>query len=381
MKRIVIVGLTLLALPAWSADLSVPNMELITRGYLDSGQFYLTTRGDIDLEMAGGYKFGGGLSLNLNTDNLGYRDPDPLTSTASNADIVDYLNSQATLTFSRAEVVMRSVFGSPLNITYFIGRGDVIASGDIFPELFGSIPIATNYSGYLYFPDGVQYDGIQQVNGTGLSVAADSVVDWGAWYLYLYQDGYLGNGYYSADVRNIMNFDQVKLEAFVGATYPGAKFGLYRGGVMLFFKPGDTGEFITQIGVPRWDPWSEALDISNFYFLFEPRVYFDPLGVTMTFFWHPQYYHQVATDELGSADMNLNFLIGRPEVSPLSGGVETTVNFRTGTGASDQLKAVISPYLSMLASGVIWNFKVNATLWPFDLANIAEAFVGIRAEF
>jgi hypothetical protein len=49
--------------------------------------------------------------------------------------------------------------------------------------------------------------------------------------------------------------------------------------------------------------------------------------------------------------------------------------------ASEQFQAVVSPYFRTVTSGVIWDFKVNTQVFPIDIANMFEMFVGVRAEF
>ncbi len=107
-----------------AADITVPTLELVTRGYLDSGSVTLATRGRMDFLIAGGYKFGGQVALEFESDDL--EDP---TMTES-------------IGFKGATIVMRNLFGAPLDLAYFTGESDTFGAGDLFPTYFGSIPIA-----------------------------------------------------------------------------------------------------------------------------------------------------------------------------------------------------------------------------------------------
>ena len=235
------------------------------------------------------------------------------------------------------------------------------------------------FGGYMYFPEGIRYEGIHQVAGTGAKLETTFGTESNRTALYVYQDSFLGNGKFSADLWTIHNFRRFKLESFLGASFPVSQYGYYRAGLLLYYQAGETGEFLTQIGIPRWDPLNDPFQIDLFYFLFEPRVRLGMLSIIMTLFWHPEYYHQTQTAELGSVDVNVNFQIGNPDESLYSGGVEANISLLTY--ADEQFSAALSPYFSAVTSGVIWDFKVNVKLFPFDLADLAEGYIGVRAEF
>ena len=55
---------------AFPANIVVPKLDLITRGSMNGGAFTLQTFGDITLEVQGGYKFGGSLSVNVQSLDL-----------------------------------------------------------------------------------------------------------------------------------------------------------------------------------------------------------------------------------------------------------------------------------------------------------------------
>ncbi len=347
-----------------AADLIVPSFDLMTRGYMDSGAFVLGARGTVDLQIAGGYKFGGRLILNMESDNL-----EDVTNTT-------------TVNFKSASVTAREPLKIPFELTYFIGEYQTFSSGDVFPEYFGSEPIATNVRGFLYFPESIRYNGIYNVAGTGLSFATSpSLSENFRAETYIYQDSYLGKGFYSADLRTILNFELFKMDTFFGYSFPVSELGLFRGGLMMFYKTGEgIGEFLTQVGIPRFDPWMDPFTIDLFYFLFEPRVNIGIFSVILTLFWHPEYYNQAETGELGTSDININFLFGDPNKSPISGGIESTLSFSTQPD-TEQIQAVVSPYFSAITSGVIWNLKVKTKVFPFTTDELIEAYVGVKAEF
>ena len=127
---------------------------------------------------------------------------------------------------------------------------------------------------------------------------------------------------------------------------------------------------------------ADAFSINLFYLLFEPRVHLGALHIIPTFFWHPQYYLQQPTGELGSFDVNLNFLIQSEALPQVTGGLEANLVFRAASGTvTQQLTVKASPYVRFITPGVLWDVKVNANLFPFNLNTLVDVFLGIRAEF
>ncbi len=370
------------AIPA--ADLSIPELELITRGAWDGSSVGLVTRGRGEVEISGGYKFGGNLSFGFISDDLfysGFSAPDPedyaTTTDYAIANSV-YMGKNSYLQFHGAKIVYRDLFPST-NLTYFIGLNDRFATGEIFPRHFGSAPLTTRFQGFLYFPDN-EYRGIHAVNGTGVELSSTFDTDWHRSSLYFYQDALLGRGSYSSDLRSAFDLGQLKLEAFLGGSFPVETYGVYRGGLLFHYLTGQRGEFFAQVGVPYWAP-PQQFSIDNIYFLFEPRVHFDPLSVILTLFWHPEYYLMDNTGDLGSADIHLNFRLGDPTESRVTGGVETNFTVNTTSSFAQDFEIVSTPYLSAVTSGLIWNFMINVQLVPYSIPSMFEGVIGVKAEF
>jgi hypothetical protein len=368
--RVAATGLFLfIAALAFPANILVPRMELITHGAPAGSLFTLQTWGDIAVQVDGGYKFGGSISFGLSQDqSLENLLPGPVTSPS-----FDFLG---------ASMIIRKLFSLPLDLSYFVGKNDVFGTGAGF-ALFGASPIMTAYRGFMYFPSQPVYDGMYQVEGTGLRLDTAPLPESLALNLYLYEDTHPSIatlGTYSGDLRILLNFEALKLEAFMGGTYaPSSPYGFYRGGV-LFYAANRNVEFLAQVGIPKWDPAVDpAFSINLFYLLVEPRLHLGQLSIVPTFFWHPAYYqHQSYATELGSFDVNLNVYLGDLVTSPVRGGVEGNFRFASSSGEF-QIKA--SPWIGFLTPGVLWNIKVNAKLWPFSLADMFDGFVGVRAEF
>jgi len=202
--------------------------------------------------------------------------------------------------FFSASIDIRNLFSAPLSLSYFVGKNDTFGSGDGFAQ-FGAAPIMTSYRGFLYFPNypvGPLYDGIYQVHGTGAHLQYVPKVETLSMDLYVYEDTHaaftmLGN--YSGDFRFLLNFPSIKLEGFVGSTYLLTTNSFaFRGG-LLFYASNRNVEFLSQIGIPVWNPLLDATpNINLFYLLVEPRLHLGLLSIVPTFFWHPGYYEQQA---------------------------------------------------------------------------------------
>ena len=352
---------------AGAAGIIVPRMELYTYGTLEGGDLILRSNGNVEMELEGGYKLGGNLVFRMNSENLEVTDPaDP--------------QSWHLLEYKYGSVSINDLFNIPLDFTYFVGEGDLICEGSSFTRLFGTWNFSTNYAGYLYFPNSILFEGISKVDGTGLSFSSDFGKENIKAYLYTYQDNSLGLGYYSSIGRFLFNMDILKLECFLKGSYPYGNSGLYSGGLMFYLKPAEAGEFFAQIGVPEWDPEGEPFGIDNFYFLFEPRLNLGMVSVVMTYFLHPGYYLYQTTNEEGNMDLNLNFMIGKPEVTPISGGLETTFKMASGTN-ENFFNLSVSPYFGAMTSGVVWDCKLKINIIHDDSSPMFEGFIGIKAEF
>jgi len=368
------------AAPLFPATVTVPYLELFTKASTGGG-FDLQSEGEIDLLVSGGYKFGGSMVLGFLSNNL----EQDLTNRIALGS-----SEGGTLTLKAASIAIQNLLGLPLAFNYFIGLNDAFASGDGFSDLFGTIPITTQYSGFMYFSDGIRYNGIHRVAGTGLRLLLAPEKNRFASALYLYQDAYFAvegppgeytfeSGHYSADWRLMLNLEKIHMDCFLGATYPASTWGYYRTG-LLFHAANPGGEFLAQIGIPRYDPYADTFGLDLLYLLFEARLTLGVFSIIPTAFLHPGRYEQKATGEGGLIDFNLNFRIGDPTVSLINGGLEGNLVFDDPTLQDFTAKA--SPYLNIATPGVLWQLKVDAQLFPWEgPANMFGAYIGVKAQF
>jgi hypothetical protein len=374
--RAAFIGLFLfLAGLAFSANVVVPRMDLITRGAMNGGEFTLQTFGDLIMEIQGGYKFGGSVAFSvLNTD----------------LENLSLSPSGLGLGFLSASITIRDLFSLPLSLTYFVGQNDTFCSGDGF-GLFGAQPIMTTYRGFMYFPTGPLYDGIYQIQGTGAKFEIVPRIETLSIDYYIYEDtrsSYPGIaspiitslGTYSTDVRVLLNYAAIKVEGFTGASLNPSSLNYFFRGGLLFYATNRNVEFLGQIGIPKWDPSVDKTpNINNFYLLVEPRLHMGKFSIIPTFFWHPSFYMQAGPNpgEAGSFDVNLNLALGDPAQDTLQGGLETNLRFMSGTQGAFSL----APWLGITTPGVLWKLRLDSQIWPFSWSDIIQVFVGAQAQF
>lgn len=392
MKSIALAAILAAAgMSAWSASFKVESLELLTHGsYTNADGFSVNSRLFFDLGLEGGDKFAGLLrmdflssSIEQDLANAGLTLPD----TATTAEIVDRLNRMVSPSFRTAAVTAKKLFGSPLEVTYFVGYLEAICSGDDFMPLFGSAPIGTALRGPMVFPDGIAeqptlyYDGLDAIYGTGFKfgLVQDSYAAW----LYAYQDSDLGAGNWTTNLRGLLDAGPLKLEGYVGASYAsGTSYGLYRGGILFNYAPGKVGQFLAEIGMTRWAP-PETLSIDNFFFLFEPRVNFAKGSLGITVFYHPEYFREKATGEQGSVDLDVDLRFGNLAEAGYQGGVATMISLRQYANVDGSFVVDTAPYFSLIDSGIEWSFKLDLRLFPFpaEWYGMFRPFIGVKTSY
>ena len=390
--------------PAFTAELSVPRLEMASRGWVNDGDFVLSSVLSADLALSGGYKYSFLLGFSLEAPDLGqaimYRNfsfsqlppATPVDSDDYN-DLVDQinnrLNNQAVLGFRIARATIRNLFSLPLEISYFVGSGDDFCAGDEFVSRFGLSSFGTEFRGFYYFPEGIggnmsrRYNGIHGVRGTGFSFALtkwDKIVPM----LYLYQNfpsdfidpaNIFGGNLYSGDLRLLFHHDWLRLEAFGGFSLNTDFDASIRAGIMAHLV-GPGVEFFFQGGFPGWKV-GEKFSIDNMFFLIEPRLTLGIFNMHLTFFYHPvEYIHVVTPDEKGKANINVKFLFGNLN-SGIAGGIETGGELKID--GSEGFDFHISPMGTFISSGLRWDAKIRIKPLKYDTPEeMVDFFIGVR---
>ncbi|MDR0389329.1 MAG: hypothetical protein LBH73_04620, partial [Spirochaetaceae bacterium] len=241
------------------AEITVPRLEMITRGAMEGDDFVLSTIAEADLALEGGYKYAAYLGFSFSSGDLERllsrrkleiaplptgMPPDENDFNNLVGELEDRLNKQTTLNLRVIKATAREPLGLPVELSYFLGKADAFASGDDFVQYFGTAPLGSDFRGFMYFPQGIdgdfasQYYGIHQVNGTGLSLAyvgSENFIPMG----YFYQDlgfsdinGDFEAGHYSGDLRFLVNSRPLRFEFFGGVSFHQGDRNIYRGGIL-----------------------------------------------------------------------------------------------------------------------------------------------------
>jgi hypothetical protein len=396
-------------LSLFAAEVSVPRLEMATRGRVEDGDFALASVISADVALNGGYKYNILLGMNFETDDiakaLGYRNfsfgplaPEPAQVSGAEYNqlvhsVNDRFNNQAALSFRIARATVRNLFNRPLELSYFLGITDEFCSGDEFSLRFGTPSLGTAYRGFFYFPEGIggnmsrQYRGLHEVQGTGLSLALtrwEKVVP----IFYLYENfpeisllaGGTGDSRFSGDARVLVGGEQVNIEGFYGMSLTTGMDLSLRGGLLAHFAPGNGVEFFLQGGIPNYN-LGDDFSIDNFYFLLEPRLRFEKTAFYFTFFYHPLEYLHVRTDaERGRADINLKFIAGDVRSSGFHWGLETTLGLKLD--GMEDFFVKVSPLVSILSGGLQWDAKIRVD--PSSYKNPKEMFdlfIGVKTAY
>ena len=405
-----VIGLGLLIMVLWpvsSAEISVPNIEMASRGWVNDGEFVFSSLLSADIALSGGNKYTFLLGLSMDAPDIakafayrnfsfGYTYDDPVTGAEYNRlvdDMNDKLNNQAYIGFRIARATIRDLFGAPLEFSYFVGKDDDFCSSDYFSTRFNLSPFGSEFKGFFYFPEGIggvptrRYDGIYGVSGTGISLGLTKFKGFIP-IIYLYQDfgsyahmpSEIDGMIYSGDLRLLFYHNWLRLESFGGLSFNTDLDLCFRGGIMAHFDAGRGVEFFAQGGVPGF-AMGEKFSIDNLFFLIEPRLHMGLFGMEVTFFYHPVVYNHVITaDERGKANLNLKFLLGKRE-SGLSGGIEFGTLLKIN-GITEDFVLSISPLVYFVSDGVRWDAKIRVR--PLEMQNpenVVDFFIGCRTAY
>ena len=402
---LVVIFIFFYAFPAAAADISVPNIEMASRGWVDNNNFVLSSLLLADLALTGGYKYAFTLGFYLDAPDIGKAftqrnfkaetvAPGQGVSEDDYNALVDRMNNQAYIGFRIAKATARELFGTPLEFSYFLGAADNFCSGEDFTEHFGIPYFGTDFKGFYYFPEGIggmparRYNGIHGIRGSGFSLGYTGLEKiFPIFYVYMdfpYPQDYIntanifGENIYSGDMRVLMHFNWLRLEVFNGISVNSGKDVSLRGGIMAHIE-GNGVEFFTQIGIPGFTV-GEKFSIDNLFFLFEPRLQLGFFALHLTFFYRPiEYIHVITPSEKGRANINIKFLFGNAK-SGFCGGIETGGELKID--GSEDFVLHITPMMSAYSDGLRWDAKIRIKPLEFDTPKeMIEFFIGVRTAF
>ena len=341
--------LVLLSL-ASAATIGIEELEMTSFGSGTYEQFGFSTYGSFSLYASGGLKYSAKIGFSFYQLNIERMFSEEAASFYQNMG----------LKFKYGIVSLVNIFSSPLSISYWVGKYEHLGTSG-------------NYKGYISVPSTTDYSYFYKMNGTGFTFTLQFFEDRFKIKHFFYQNGNFkdenGNfemGHFSFDGQFGFYSELVSVELFGGYTYPFAEYGSWKSGVTLNVG-NEYVQFLTTAGVPRFQ---HTMSLSDFYIITELsfRLYF--IKNVFSFFTRPLYYNEDytgITTEREDFDINndLNFFY---EDFPLNGGIVLNYKYNPPEDLSKTTALVLSPYLNLYTSGVIWNFKTN-----FDVLNAITA--------
>ncbi len=371
-----LVLLLIIVVPVYGVEetfsLPAPRLEILSSASVVDDELVLQATVDLGLELSFHTGIETGLLLRAYAGDF-LQDPVPNATTDPNLQTLPGLHP---LYLSGVYIGSRSLFGTPLELRYFIGDSDRFGTGREFPSRFGMSYFASDMRGMRYFRETAipVYDGLYSVYGHGLRVSTGRLSD--TWELrgYTYGDPRLEReNRYSSDLRLLYGTSGLSIDSFLGASYPYGDAGRYRAGTMLFFDNGSIAQFFAQIALPAWEPM-DSISAEDLFLLFEPRLYLRPIWFALTFFWHPTVYEQSLTNAEGYSDIQLEAMIARMDRSGLAGGIRNGFRFRPRDPDAEQLSVRLSPFIKSRLPGYSWELALETQIYPYE--NL-QSFTGV----
>ncbi|HRV28766.1 MAG TPA: hypothetical protein P5522_08250 [Spirochaetia bacterium] len=375
MKRKLIVSIILftLALGAFAGDFAFPSLYLLSNGYFDANEsFIIATQFDFSLAFRSQTNLATEIVLSFYTNSLEdyfLAEQTPLTVTNNPDDLANslgILNAQNFAGIKRIAITIPQIFVPGISASFFSGHYDALGSKTVVKKAGTYKALLPYITDRVYMPLGINntglrwYEGIHPVFGTGLKLSyTGKSFETSA---YIYQDSWIGNGYYSSDIRFMVFSPHVSLDVFGGISFPQGPWGLYRMGLFFNYNTGDIAEITAQIGVPYWMSGT-ALTMDMFYFMLEPRVNFGAGYLTLAIFFHPGYFAQQETHESGMLDFKAALALGSLEKGGLQSGIEALLRLNPNV-ASNQFSMAVSPFISMNQAKTQWQVKLSMAILP-----------------
>ena len=354
-----------------SIDLSISSLEIDSRGNGDeNGTFSIISRVFCDFLVKGDGKFEVEMKIGIDNYNaeegflIGQRYADDYSGTWMQVG-----DNRTDLHLKSISAAISQLFGLPLSMSWFVGNGATIGTGDDFVKYFKVKSFSSDYRGPSAFPEGIGgnklfwYDGIFGINGTGFNI--EYLIGPAVFSGWFYQDMYLGTGIYSADIRSLVNLGGFSFEIHGGISSPVSGSVIYRTSLLLHILAGNNGSILLQAGFPYIDPKaSELFSANRVYFLFETGLNLDPVFFALTFFKRPGWYMQTPTGEGGIVDFRIDMHIGDLQKNGITGGIESALSFDSEATA-DPFTQKIIPYFGFLTDGISWNIALGLNILPF----------------
>ncbi|RPJ08124.1 MAG: hypothetical protein EHM28_05150 [Spirochaetaceae bacterium] len=392
----------------FGANITIPSIELATYILGIDHEMIMITDSSMDFLIDGGYKFGAKITLGVD----GFIALPGDTATGPEKGTINL-----PLSLKYTEIIVRDLFGVPLDLSYFIGEGSNLCYGDEFSRLFGTPVIQSAFTPPLYISDPLlfyqnpilNYRGIHRINGNGIKLQYHPLEGGFGFEWYLYQDHnfresyeietatgimnlnmiFLDTGWYASDMRFFLNTEIFKMEVFIGGSIDSGSFqGCWRGGALFFFGLGPV-DIMAEVGLPTLD-FGNIGGLEMFYILYEMRIHAGPITITPTIFSHPAtYLQQPNMDNTERIDFAMDLSVFDPRKDFISFGFEGAMTtFFLFSMDDPPWVLFLSPHITFATPGVSWEIKLRTTLWdstmtsfdPQTFITSMQGVMSIRAE-
>jgi hypothetical protein len=380
MKLPLIFVFLLCILSVFPASINVDELNIIADGYFlttNNTKFQMNTYFKFVTSFDGGFKFAAKVAFETTTKQL---EQNFITNV--------YGLGNVYLFFHDAEVTARNLADSHLSISFWTGTHKYLGSGN-------------RYRGFLYYPasNDVDYQGFYRQRGTGLTTEIKFWEDRFRAGLDIYQNTNfisldpMALNVFSVDMEAGLYFKYGYVELFGGYTkdlvypYTDATTDMIngRGKVGASFWIGNEYlDFLATFGVPKMDSNIAATNFNSFFILSELHFKLFIADNTISFLTHPAYYNELSKEKRADPfdfDLSVKMHLSSPDF-PLSGG--TLFNFKWQLSNMYNCSLVVSPYLSISMSGVLWTFNIHYDFWQIYWQKYLDGLrivIGVSSKF
>lgn len=352
----------------YSANVNVEELKIIADGYFltsNNTKFQMNTYFKFVTSFDGGYKFAARVAFETTTKQL---ETNLIQSTFGLGSVY--------LFFKDAEVRIKNLAQDHLDISFWTGTHKYLGYGN-------------RYKGYMYYPEtsDLEYSGFYRLRGTGISAEIKFWEERFKGEFHFYQNTNFISldpnalNYFSFDSQVGLYFKNVYIELFGGYTkefiYPNddasadMKYGRGKIGAALWVG-NEYIDFYTAFGVPNIDTTVSNFNFNSFYLMGELNFKIFIAHNTISFMAKPNLYNEISKSKREEDyDFDLNYRLHiKKESFPLSGGL--LFNLKYSMQNSNNYSINLSPFLSVIVTGVEWELHVNYDFGKIQTGNYID---------
>lgn len=372
MKKIILITFVLtFTFYLFGASVNVDELNIIADSHFNpnSQNFEVNTYFKFISSFDGGYKFAARVEFEANVMEL---------ERQYSAGNTDYYNN-VFMIFRHAEVAARNLADSHFSLSFWTGRHGYLGDGN-------------KYRGFLYYPESINedYEGFYRLRGTGISAEIKfwqerfkaefhfyentnfiSPATPNVFHLFSFDTSI---GLYFIDIPIENDHFSLTVEMFGGITFPVNPVGQYKGG-MSFSVGNDYVDFFVSFGIPKITYNTPLLGFDNFFLAADLHFKLFITDHTVSFLTRPLWFNEQlygnGNGEKTDIDVNYKFQVLIPDF-PINGGFDANFQYSLND-PNDIWNFILSPFMNVVFSGVIWNVAVHYDFSRIYIANITTS--------